>query len=83
MKSNRLLLTDNWKEIEQAKELGIKIPDAKQRFTKILFRRDDVKRAVIDGDKIIIEFYDEDTYEIGHEDKLWKELEEYFTKDDI
>lgn len=82
MISSKLLMTQNYKEIEQARELGIKVPDPRQTYSKFLFRKEDVKRAVVDDDKIMLDFYDDESYSIGFDEKLWNELEDFFTENE-
>lgn len=83
MWTKKLLLTENWQDIEKAKELGMKIPDAKQNLTEFVFRLDDIKNAVVDGDRILMEFYGEETFAFRYDKELWEEIREYFKQQDI
>lgn len=78
MYSEKLLITENYKEIEQAKSLGMPEPEEKQNTTKILFWKSDVKRAVINDDKIMVSFQDDDAYAFEYDAVMWEELKEYF-----
>lgn len=82
MHSDKLLLTQNYQAIEQATKLGIPPPEAEQTFTKFLFRCQDIKRAVVDGNKIILDFYDGEGYSIGFEQEVWDKLEFNFEEDE-
>lgn len=82
MVASTLLITENYREIEQARELGIKLPKPQQTMTKLLFRKSDVKKAIIDGDKMVLDFYDEESYSLEFDKELWGKLEEYFTDND-
>ena len=83
MVSEKLLLTQNYKEIEQARGLNIPLPEARQTFSKFLFRARDVKRAVVDDDKIMLDFYDEESYSLGFDQDVWDKLEENFEEEEI
>lgn len=75
MYSDKLLLTQNYLEIEQANKLGIPPPDPKHTFSEFLFRAVDVKRAVVDDKKILLDFYDGESYSIGFDQEVWDKLE--------
>lgn len=82
MKSNKLLLTKNWKEIEEAKNLGISSADPIKITTNILFWKKDVKRVILDEDRMVMEFNDDTVYEFQYDEKIWKDLEKYFVNKD-
>lgn len=83
MLTQKLLITKNWKERHDAEKMGMSIPDAQQIRTKMLFWKSDVKRASIDEEGNIILVFDDDQYhEIEYEEKIWKELEKYFKKNE-
>lgn len=82
MFTEKLLLTQNYQAIETANKLGIPPPEAEQTFTRFLFRAQDIKRAVVDGDKIILDFYDGEGYSIGFEQEVWDKLEFNFEEED-
>lgn len=82
MKTESLLVTTNWEERQYAEKMGIKIPDPVYNKTKLLFWKGDIKRAMVDEDKIVLEFHDEEMYLVQYDDKTWKELEKYFTKNE-
>lgn len=75
-------MTQNYLEIEQANKLGIPPPDAKQTHAKFLFRAQDIKRAVVDENKIMLDFYDGESYSIGFEQEVWDKLEFNFEEED-
>lgn len=83
MYSDKLLLTQNYQAIEQATKLGIPAPEAEQTHTKFLFRAVDVKRAVVDADKILLDFYDGESYSIGFDQEVWDKLEFNFEEEEI
>lgn len=83
MKTEKLLITQNWQERHDAEKIGMEIPKAKQIKTKMLFWKRDVKRVSIDEDmSIIIVFNDDQYHEVEFEEKMWKELEEYFVENE-
>lgn len=80
MKTEKLMMVVNFKERQEAQDLGLKtIPEPQYKHTKFLFWKEDVKRVVVDGEAIIIDFYDEETVSLEYEEKTWKQLEKYFT----
>lgn len=83
MKSTGLLITKNFQDIENAKNLGMKSPEPQYVKTSFLFRKQDVKNVAIDGDHLIVDFYNEETYMFEFDQIMWDELEEYFTENDI
>lgn len=83
MKSTGLLITKNFQDIDNAKNLGIPSPEPQYAKTSFLFRKSDVKNVAIDGNKLIVDFYNEETYMFEYDQIMWDELEKYFTANDI
>lgn len=82
MVSKNLLITKNYQAIEQAKQLGMPEPEIDQSTTEILFWKRDIKRVVLDGDKMMISFEDDDAYAFEYDEEMWAELKEYFIENE-
>lgn len=79
----QLLVTTNWAERNQAEKLNIKIPDAIQKTTDLLFYVEDVKRAFVEESGSIMMVMGDDAYlEIKYEERIWKKLEKCFKENE-
>lgn len=83
MKTEKLLTVANWKEIQEAKDLGMKnIPEPQYNKTKFLFWKKDIKNAMIEGNVIVVEFNDESAFSFEYDERMWKQLEKFFSSDE-
>lgn len=83
MKSDKLILTQNYAEIKEAEKLGIQPPAENKIHTKILFYKRDVKRVMVSTEgTLVLEFQDGDLHELEYSEKMWKELERYVREHD-
>lgn len=80
----KLLLTSNWKEIQQAEKLGLDAPEPITRKADMLFWKSDLKKVILDpaDGSILIEFADGATHELEFDKKIWDELKVYFKEND-
>lgn len=83
MKTDKLVIVENWEQRHEAETLGMAMPEAIKRTTKFLFWKEDVKRANINEEgNIVLVMKDNDCMEVEYDDKMWKELERYFIKEE-
>lgn len=83
MKTESLLLITNADEIEQAESLNMPKVQPKYEKRKMLFYKRDVVRAWVNEDNdIVILTSDESYFCMSYEEKIWKELEKQFTKNE-
>lgn len=83
MKSEQLILTKNFDEIQEAKKLGIKLPEEQKMHTRILFWKRDIRKVLISSEgTLVIEFNNDDVHELEYSENMWKELERFFRDND-
>lgn len=83
MFSDRMLLVKNWSDRNYAEKMGLPIPEAIPMRTKLLFYKEDVKRAYVDDNgSIILLMNDGTNIEIEYEERIWKALQAYFKSND-
>ena len=82
MVSTKRIIITNGAELEQAEKLGLTAPIEKTK-TKVLFWKKDVMRVMVTNEgNILIVTRDDDWIELEYEEKMWRELESYFKKNE-
>lgn len=83
MVSTKRIITTNGGELEQAEKLGMPAPIRKEARTKVLFWKKDVMRVMVTNEgNILVVTRDDDWIELEYDDKTWRELENYFKKNE-
>ena len=83
MVSTKRIITTNGAELAQAEKLGLTEPKREETRTKVLFWKKDVMRVMVTNEgNILVVTRDDDWIELEYEEKMWKELESYFKKNE-
>ena len=83
MVSSKRIITTNGVELAQAEKLGLPEPKREETRTKVLFWKKDVMRVMITNEgNILVVTRDDDWIELEYEEKMWRELENYFKKNE-